>query len=146
MLAFPSAPVAAVPAPAAGVLEPRHCTVILVSGAADGGVRATLAFTAALSAATMDQPTLVFLAGDGATWAYEGRTDGVRVPGFPALAALVDAFVAAGGQIGLCTPCDAACNLAADGAAGPPARLRSVRLQGMPSVLTHAVDGSVLTF
>jgi predicted peroxiredoxin len=126
--------------------EPRHCTVILVSGAEDGGMRATLAFTAALSAASMGQPTLVFLAGDGAHWGYEGRTDGVRANGFPALADLIEAFVEAGGQIGLCSPCDAACSLPTAGSAGPLARLPSVRLQGMPSVLAHSADGSALTF
>ena len=127
-------------------LERRHCTVILASGASDGGMRATLAFTAALTAASMDQPTLVFLAGDGAHWGYEGRADGVRVSGFPALADLIESFVEAGGQIGLCSPCDGACSLPAGGAAAPLARLSSVRLQGMPSVLAHSADGSALTF
>lgn len=126
--------------------ERRHCTVILASGAGDGGMRATLAFTAALTAASMDQPTLVFLAGDGAHWGYEGRADGVRVRGFPALAGLIEAFLEAGGQIGLCSPCDDACSLPAGGSAPPPARLAGVRLQGMPSVLAHSADGSALTF
>lgn len=126
--------------------ERRHCTVILASGAADGGMRATLAFTAAVSAATMGQPTLVFLAGDGAYWGYEGRTDGVRAAGFPALADLIEAFVDAGGHIGLCSPCDAACSLPAGGSDRPLAKLPAVRLQGMPSVLAHSADGSALTF
>lgn len=127
-------------------IERRHCTVILASGAGDGGMRATLAFTAALTAASMEQPTLVFLAGDGAHWGYEGRADGVRVSGFPALADLIDSFVEAGGQIGLCSPCDGACSLPAGGSAAPLARLPGVRLQGMPSVLAHSADGSALTF
>lgn len=126
--------------------ERRHCTVILASGAGDGGMRATLAFTAALTAASMDQPTLVFLAGDGAHWGYEGRTDGVRVSGFPALADLIDSFIEAGGQIGLCSPCDGACSLPTGGSAAPLSRLPAVRLQGMPSVLAHSADGSALTF
>jgi predicted peroxiredoxin len=126
--------------------ERRHCTVILASGAGDGGMRATLAFTAALTAASMDQPTLVFLAGDGAHWGYEGHADGVRVRGFPALAGLIESFLEAGGQIGLCSPCDSACSLPADGSTAPPARLAGVRLQGMPSVLAHSADGSALTF
>lgn len=126
--------------------ERRHCTVILASGAADGGMRATLAFTAALTAASMDQPTLVFLAGDGAHWGYEGRTAGVCVSGFPVLAELIESFTEAGGQIGLCTPCDAGCSLPAGGPARPLARAPGVRLQGMPSVLAHAAEGSTLTF
>ena len=128
------------------LLERRHCTVILASGAADGGMRATLAFTAALAAASMDQPTLVFLAGEGAHWGYEGRADGVRVSGFAPLVELIASFVEAGGQIGLCSPCDAACSLPVDGSTTPLARLPSVRLQGMPSVLAHSADGSALTF
>ncbi|HSI50260.1 MAG TPA: DsrE family protein [Ideonella sp.] len=128
------------------VLERRHCTVILVTGADDGGMRATLAFTAAFTAASMEQPTLVFLAGDGAHWGYEGRADGVRMSGFPALADLIESFVEAGGQIGLCPPCDGARSLPAGGSAQPLARLPGVRLQGMPSVLAHSADGSALTF
>lgn len=95
--------------------ERRHCTVILASGAGDGGMRATLAFTAALTAASMDQPTLVFLAGDGAHWGYEGRADGVRVRGFPALAGLIEAFLEAGGRSACAHPATmrAACRPAA---------------------------------
>jgi len=119
---------------------------MLVSGAADGGTRATLAFTAALAAASMDQPTLVYLAGDGAYWGYEGRAHGVRVGGFPALADLIESFVVAGGQIGLCPQSDGACSPSASGSAPPPTRLPGVRLQGLPSVLAHSADGSALTF
>lgn len=143
---FATSPIVTTPVPVPLLhrsLEPRNCTVILVS---DDGLRATLAFTAALTAASMDQPTLVFLAGDGARWGYEGRADGVRVSGFPALADLIESFVAAGGQIGLCSPCDGACSLPAGSSAAPLARLSSVRLQGMPSVLAHSADGSALTF
>jgi predicted peroxiredoxin len=138
--ATPAAP------PRFGVIEPRHCTILLASGASDGGTRATLAFTAALAAASMDRPTLVFLAGDGAHWGYEGRTEGVRVSGFPALADLIESFIEAGGQIGLCSPCDIACGLTTGGSDARPARLPCVRLQGMPSVLAHAADGDALTF
>jgi predicted peroxiredoxin len=105
-------------------------------------MRATLAFAAALAAASRDQPTLLFLAGDGAHWAYEGRADGVRVRGFPALAELIASFVDAGGRIGLCPPCETTCA----GQTSPPARLPGISLQGLPSVLAHAADGSALTF
>jgi predicted peroxiredoxin len=141
------APIVTTPVPPMlRALEPCHCTVILASGTSDGGMRATLALTAALTAASMDQATLLFLAGDGVHWGYEGHADGVRVSGFPALADLIESFVDAGGQIGLCSPCESACSLPAGGSAPPRTRLPSVRLQGMPSVLAHAAGGSVLTF
>ncbi len=59
--------------------------VLLATGNDDGGKRATLAFTAATCAAAMDKRTIVFMVGDGAHWAYEGRALGVQQKGFPPL-------------------------------------------------------------
>jgi predicted peroxiredoxin len=136
------------PLPANLHRAPRRgqCTVILATGAEDGGKRATLAFTAALTAVSMEQDTLVFLAGDGAHWAYEGRADGVRVGGFPALADLIESYEEAGGMIGMCAPCESFCSLPAAGSSAPLTRRPGVRMQGMPSVLAHSAKGSSLTF
>ena len=54
----------------------------------------------------MDLETIVFLLGDGAHWAYDGRAERMYAPGFPALADLIDSFVEAGGQLLLCSACD----------------------------------------
>ena len=81
--------------------------MILASGPEDGGKRATLALAAACTAQAMDLETIVFLLGDGAHWAYDGRAEQIHAPGFPALADLIDSFVEAGGQLLLCSACDA---------------------------------------
>ena len=84
--------------------------IILASGAEDGGMRATLALAAACAAQAMDLDTIVFLLGDGAFWAYDGHAERVHAPGFPALADLIDSFVEAGGELQLCSACDATCS------------------------------------
>jgi predicted peroxiredoxin len=113
--------------------------VILASGPEDGGKRATLALAAACTAQAMDLETIVFLLGDGAHWAYDGRAEQIHAPGFPALADLIDSFVEAGGQLLLCSACDGSCAL-------PSARRRDVRVSGLASLLSHTVGGSAVTF
>lgn len=113
--------------------------VILASGPEDGGKRATLALAAACTAQAMDLDTVVFLAGDGAHWGYDGHAEQVHAPGFPALADLVDLFIEAGGQLLLCSACDGTC-------AVPSARRRDVRVAGLASLLSHTVRGSAVTF
>ena len=113
--------------------------VILASGPEDGGKRATLAFAAACTAQAMDLDTIVFVLGDGAHWAYDGHAEQVHAPGFPALADLIDSFVEAGGELQLCSACDATC-------AQPGGRRREVHVRGLASLLSHAVGGSAVTF
>src|SRR5215510_8375823 len=85
--------------------------VILASGAEDGGKRATLALSAACTAQAMDLDTIVFLVGDGVHWGYEGNAEAVHAQGFPPLAELIEAFLECGGQVLLCSACDAVCVL-----------------------------------
>jgi predicted peroxiredoxin len=126
--------------------ERGYCTVVLTGGPDDAGKRATLAFSAALTAQSMDLNVLLFLVGDGAYWGYEGCAEGVRSPGFPALGDLIEAFMEAGGRIVLCSTCDAVCTTSVDAAGSPLKRLSGVRVQGLASVIAHSAKGSSLTF
>jgi predicted peroxiredoxin len=113
--------------------------VILASGSEDGGKRATLALAAACTAQAMDLDTIVFLIGDGAQWAYDGHAERVHAPGFPALADLIDSFIEAGGQLLLCSACDAIC-------APSGTRRGDVRVRGLAALLSHTAGGSAVTF
>jgi predicted peroxiredoxin len=126
--------------------ERSNYAVVLTSGPEDGGKRATLALAAACTAQAMDFNTIVFLVGDGAHWGYDGHAEGVRAPGFPALADLMDSFFESGGQVLLCSACDAVCALPSSAEGRSPARRRDVRVQGLAAVLSHTAKGSSVTF
>ena len=134
-------PVLASPSPpsASARVSRDAYAVILASGPEDGGKRATLALAAACTAQAMDLETIVFMIGDGAHWAYDRHAEQVHAPGFPALADLIDSFVEAGGQLLLCSACDAIC-------APPGLRRRDVRVRGLASLLSHTVGASTVTF
>jgi predicted peroxiredoxin len=137
---------AAVSRPLTPHAERRCYAVLLASGAQDGGKRATLALAAACTAQAMDLDTIVFLIGDGAHWAYDGHAEEIHSPGFPALADLIASFLEAGGQILLCSACDAVCASPADAGGKPLTRRRDVRPRGLASVLSHTVKGGSVTF
>jgi predicted peroxiredoxin len=126
--------------------ERGNYAVILASGLEDGGKRATLALAAACTAQAMDLNTIVFLIGDGAYWGYDGHAEGVHAPGFPALADLMESFFESGGQILLCSACDAVCSSPTNTDGISLKRRRGVRPQGLASVLSHTVRGSSVTF
>jgi predicted peroxiredoxin len=132
------------PLPADTPTQRGNYAVILTSGAEDGGKRATLALSAACTAHAMDLNTIVFLVGDGVHWGYEGRAEGVHAPGFPPLVDLMESFLEAGGQVFLCSACDAVCALPTDGKM--PRRRRGVSPQGLASMLSHTLEGSSMTF
>lgn len=123
--------------------------IMLVSGNEDSGKRATLAFSAACSAAALNQPTSVFLVGDGIRWGYNRHIDNVKVTGFPALRDLVEIFTDLGGKLVVCSACSmsgSACSLD-DGDSLERARMRpDVSLQGFASVLDYVRHGTTLTF
>lgn len=126
--------------------ERRHYSVILASGPQDGGKRATLALSAAVTAQAMDLDTIVFLVGDGAHWAYEGHAEPVRSPGFPALADLMASYSESGGEILLCSACDTVCATPATDDGQALKRRHDVRPRGLASVLSHSVKGASVTF
>jgi predicted peroxiredoxin len=120
--------------------------VILASGPEDGGTRATLALTAAVTSISMDTPTRLFLAGDGAHWAYEGHAEDVHVNGFPPLIELIETFAELGGESWICSTCDKFCGIPGDSAHSDRVRRRDVQPRGMAAVLPDLARGSSVTF
>lgn len=120
--------------------------VILASGNDDGGQRATLAFTAATCAAAMDKKVIMFMVGDGAYWAYEGRTTGVHKNGFPALEELMDSLIELDGAMYVCSTCDQVCGVPSDDDAGNYRRHSAIQPRGMSAVLSDIAEGSSVTF
>ena len=132
--------------PSIDATEQETLVVMLTAGNDDDGKRATLAYTAATCAAAMDRRTVMFLAGDGAHWAYEGRTSGVQAPGFPALEELMDSLVDMGGEIYICSACDQVCGVPSDVEAAEVRRHPAIKPRGMAAVLDDIADGRCVTF
>jgi len=120
--------------------------VLLTTGRDDDGKRATLAFTAATCAAAMDKRTIIFMVGDGAYWAYEGRTAGVRQKGFPLLGELMDFLIEMGGEMYVCSTCDEVCSVPSDDEAEDLKRHPAIQPRGMSAVLSDMTDGHAVTF
>ncbi|MGB5601890.1 MAG: DsrE family protein [Gammaproteobacteria bacterium] len=137
----------------AGVIENYSNTaaqetlvVILATGDEDGGKRATLAFTAATCAAAMDKRAIMFMVGDGAHWAYEGRTAGVQQNGFPPLEELMDCLIDMDGNIYVCSTCDEVCSVPSDDEASDFRRHPAIEPRGMSAVLSDMTEGRCITF
>ena len=120
--------------------------VVLATGGDDGGKRATLAFTAATCAAAMDKRTVMFMVGDGAHWAYEGRTIGVQQEGFPPLEELMDSLIEMDGEMYVCSACDTVCSVPSDDETENLKRHPAIQPRGMSAVLADIYDGRAVTF
>ena len=144
--ANPSPPAPAKPPVPEQVDVASNYAVLLTTGPEDGGKRATLAISAACTAQAMDLNTIMFLVGDGVHWGYEGHADDVHVQGFSPLHELMEAFLEMGGQILMCSACDAVCSRPIDTQGRPLARRIGVRPQGLAAVLSHTLHGSSVTF
>ena len=127
-------------------VENETLVVFLLSGDSDGGKRATLAFTAATCAAAMDKRAVVFMVGDGAHWAYEGRTADVQQNGFPPLAELMDCLIEMGGEMYVCSACDEVCSVPSDHEAENFRRHHAIQPRGMSAILSDMTDGRSVTF
>lgn len=121
----------------------QSLTIMLMSGTEDGGKRATLAFVAALSAAAMERPVQVFLAGDGAIWGDPDQADQVEMPGFPPLAELIQEYLDLGGALLVCSTCEHFCS-ARSATAGR--RWSELQVRGMAALLESQRDGYSLSF
>ena len=121
----------------------QSLTIMLMSGTEDGGKRATLAFVAALSAAAMERPVQVFLAGDGAIWGDPDQADRVEMPGFPPLAELIQEYLDLGGVLLVCSTCEHFCSARS---ATVGRRWSELQVRGMAALLESQRDGYSLSF
>ena len=67
--------------------------------------KATVAFVVANAALGSDQETLVFLSTEAVRLAVKGYADDMHEEGFAPLKQLMDNYLAAGGQLFVCSPC-----------------------------------------
>ncbi len=123
----------------------KNYVVMLTADNADGGKRATLAFSAACAAIAMDLNAIVFLIGDGAYWAYEGASDNIVAKGFPPLRELMDTFLELDGNVYICAACDQVCSVP-DEVGTVKQRLPAIQPRGLAAILAHMVGGTSVTF
>jgi predicted peroxiredoxin len=73
--------------------------------AKDNCDKATVAFVVANAAVASSQETLVFLSTEAVRLAVKGYADDIHEEGFAPLKQLIDNYLAAGGQLFVCSPC-----------------------------------------
>ena len=123
--------------------EKAGLQIIICSGPEDAR-RATLGFAAALAARACGMPVSLFLVMDGTRWALPSEGNGPEAEGFPLVAQLLDAIVAAGGRIEVCSTCvESACSAAPDHASA----LRSgIGFGGLAAVAIRMSQMPTVTF
>lgn len=121
--------------------------IVLTTGKADRGTRATLAFSWACSSAAMGLRTSLFLTMDGSSWAVPGATRGVQVAGFEPLEQYLESFLALGGRLLVCAPCtEFYCDRDSHNG-GQPRLLDGAELVGLATVVSLTGSGSrIVTF
>ena len=77
----------------------------IATHAQDDPEKATLPFMLAVGAMTMSVEPVVILQGEGVRLGVQGYAETVAADGMPALAGLVDAILAAGYRVMVCSPC-----------------------------------------
>ena len=87
------------------MLHQPDLLIVLTTGKADRGTRATLAFTWGCASLAMGQSVSMYLTMDGTVWAMRDATRGVAVDGFEPLAGYVEQFLGMGGRLLACAPC-----------------------------------------
>ena len=120
--------------------------VVLTTGADDQGMRATLAFTSALSSISMGNKTTVFLLGEACCWAFRDGARGIKVNGYPSLEEIMQDFMDERGIIAICSVCYRHC----PGVVGSPSHanelLPHVTLAGFPTAIEIASSSGSITF
>lgn len=79
--------------------------MVSLTHAKDNTDMTTVAFVVANASVASGQDTVVFLSVEGVRLSQPGYADGIHEEGFAPLKELMDNYIAAGGQIWLCSPC-----------------------------------------
>lgn len=79
--------------------------VVSLTHAKNDTDKATVAFVVANAAVASEKNTMVFLSIEGTRLSQKGYADDIHEEGFAPLKELMTAFVEAGGQIYVCSPC-----------------------------------------
>ncbi len=99
--------------------------------------RATVPFIAATVAATSGQSAAVVCTADAVWIGTDGGTDRVEHPGMPPLRQLYGEFVAAGGEIWLCSACTSIRDITEERLA------TGARIVGAAEIVAAVVDGAM---
>jgi len=118
--------------------------IILSTGRSDNGKKATLALQIGIGALAVGDDVNLYLAMDGACWAFKQCSNGVCVPGDRPVSEYVVEFQELGGNIMLCSRC-------AEGLCGeqcPKERdlIPGADYAGMATVAELACESVVYTF
>ncbi len=79
--------------------------VINLTHSTDDVDRSSVAMVVAGASAASEQKTSVFLSSEGVVLAKKGTADEMHEEGFAPMSELVENFVAAGGELLVCSPC-----------------------------------------
>lgn len=119
--------------------------IIIYSGPQDAR-RATLGFAAAVAASACGMPVTIFLAMDGARWAFQSEGNQPDASGFQPVAQLLETIVATGGRVEVCSNCvEGACSREPE--SGPRSMLRpGIGIGGLASVAIRMGQMPTVTF
>jgi uncharacterized protein len=116
--------------------------IILTTGSADRGSRATIAFAMGVAGLISGVPVTMFLTVEGAFWSRRSAIASAHVAGFEPLQVYVDQFREAGGTLLVCSPCnDYYCSI---GKESP--LLEGAALAGLTAIVDVSLRSSVLSF
>lgn len=124
----------------------ERVVIVLTSGKADNGKNATMAFSCGLASLAIGRATTVFLTSDGAVWGYQGSASGIAVQGFSPLSELIQQYLAAEGEILLCSVCHTTCSIGPPGGKVEIEKLPGIQIGGFTTVLDLAIGGTTMSF
>lgn len=119
---------------------------IIISSGPEESRKAVLGFATAAAALAVGTPVHVFLAMNGARWAFPSEGQQPETSGFPSIAELIETIQSAGGRIEICSNCvDGSCHHEPQGAAPEPMR-SGVVAAGLTTVAIRMNQMRTVTF